>query len=181
MHCPLQTLHSGRTIKFGRTEALRLGDVAPDFTAETTHGRVRFHDWKAGKWALLFSHHRNFTFLGVTGLDAVAALVPELEERNTKVIGLSADPLDVQRQWKSDIEDETGRPVSFPMIADPDRRIAGLYGLIRPNDRVATPRHSAVVIGPDDKLRLIMTHPASIARNLVELLSELDCLQLAGT
>jgi thioredoxin-dependent peroxiredoxin len=177
----IQTLHSGRTIKFGGSDALRLGDTAPDFTAPTTHGLIRFHEWKADKWALLFSRCHNFSLLGVTELDTVAALVPELDERDTKVIGVSADPLDPRRHWESNVEGETDRPLTFPLIADPDRRIAGLYGMIHPNDRVTTARHSAVVIGPDNTLRLTMTYPASIAGNVVELLRAIDCLQLAAT
>jgi alkyl hydroperoxide reductase subunit AhpC len=177
----MHTLHSGRTTRFGGTMTLRFGDVTPDFTAQTTHGPIRFHEWKADKWALLFSQPRSFSFLGVSELDTVVALVSELDDRNTKVIGLSSDRVDTRRRSTSNIEDETGRLVTFPMLDDHDQRIAELYGMIHPNGHATAAAHSAVVIGPDNRLRLTMTYPASITRNFVELLRAIDCLQLAAT
>src|SRR6476660_2225875 len=113
--------------------ALSLGDTAPDFEAETTEGRIKFHAWKGDKWAVLFSHPKDFTPVCTTELGAVAARKPEFEERNTKVIGLSVDPVESHKKWEGDIADVTGNAVNFPMIADPEKKVATLYGMIPPN------------------------------------------------
>src|SRR5262245_6488482 len=115
------------------TMAIQLGDEAPDFTADTTQGTISFHEWKQGKWAVLFSHPKDFTPVCTTELGAVAKLKPEFERRNARIIGLSVDPVDQHRRWESDIADVTGQRVNFPMIGDSDRAVASLYGMIHPN------------------------------------------------
>jgi thioredoxin-dependent peroxiredoxin len=161
--------------------SIQLGDQAPDFTADTTQGPVKFHEWKQGKWAILFSHPKDFTPVCTTELGAVAALLPEFEKRNTKVIGLSVDPVDSHRRWENDIADVTGQRVNFPMIADPDREIANLYQMIHPNASDTMTVRSVFVIGPDNKLKLTLTYPASTGRNFDEVLRVLDSLQLTAT
>jgi len=159
---------------------LRLGDIAPDFMAQTTHGAFRFHAWKGAAWAVLFSHPRNFTPVCTTELGMVARLKAEFDKRNTKVIGLSVDPLDLHRRWEQDIHEVMGTPVNFPMIADPERRIATLYDMIHPEaDTTATVR-SVFIIGPDNKIKLTLTYPASTGRNFAEVLRVLDSLQLTA-
>jgi thioredoxin-dependent peroxiredoxin len=160
--------------------AVRLGDLAPDFTAETTEGPVQFHDWKAGKWAVLFSHPRDFTPVCTTELGAVSALKAEFEKRNTKVIGLSVDGVTDHHRWKQDIADVTGHALNFPLIADPDRTIAGLYDMIHPNASDTATVRSVFIIGPDNKVKLTLTYPASTGRNFVELLRVIDSLQLTA-
>ena len=160
--------------------AIRLGDEAPNFTAETTLGVIDFHRWKEGKWAVLFSHPKDFTPVCTTELGALAALREEFERRNTKVIGLSVDPLDAHRRWEGDIADVTGHRVNFPMIADPERRVADLYGMIHPNASDTMTVRSVFVVGPDDKVKLMLTYPASTGRNFEELLRVIDSLQLTA-
>ncbi|HKG92158.1 MAG TPA: peroxiredoxin [Gemmatimonadaceae bacterium] len=160
---------------------LRLGDIAPDFSAETTRGRIRFHEWKAGKWAILFSHPKDFTPVCTTELGAVAALAPEFERRGAKVIGLSVDSVESHRRWEGDIKDVSGHAVGFPMIADPDLRIARLYGMFHPNASDTMAVRSVFVIGPDNKVKLTLTYPASTGRNFDELLRVLDSLQLTAS
>jgi alkyl hydroperoxide reductase subunit AhpC len=159
---------------------IRLGDVAPDFTAETTHGPLAFHAWKRGAWAVLFSHPRDFTPVCTTELGALAALAPEFARRHTKVLGLSVDPLEAHRRWERDIAAVTGHAVTFPMIADPDRRVAALYGMIHPNASDTATVRSVFVIGPDDRVKLTLTYPASTGRDFGELLRVLDSLQLTA-
>ena len=160
--------------------SIRLGDEAPNFVADTTHGSVDFHQWKAGKWAVLFSHPKDFTPVCTTELGAVAALKPEFEKRNTKVIGLSVDPLDSHRKWEGDIADVTGNAVNFPMIADSDRKVSDLYGMIHPNASDTMTVRSVFVIGPDNKVKLTLTYPASTGRNFDEVLRVIDSLQLTA-
>jgi alkyl hydroperoxide reductase subunit AhpC len=160
--------------------ALQLGDEAPDFTAETTEGTVHFHEWLGDKWGVLFSHPKDFTPVCTTELGAVAKLKPEFEKRNAKVIGLSVDPLDSHKGWSKDIEDVTGNAPNFPMIADPDRKVADLYGMVHPNAADTTTVRSVFVIGPDKKVKLTLTYPASTGRNFDELLRVLDSLQLTA-
>jgi thioredoxin-dependent peroxiredoxin len=155
------------------------GHLAPDFIAETTHGSIRFHEWKAGSWAVLFSYPRDFTPVCTTELGAVAALMPEFERLGTKVIGLSVDPVEAHHGWQGDIARVTGCAVSYPIIADPDRRVTDLYGMIHPNASDTTTMRSTFVIGPDHRVRLSMAYPASTGRNFRELLRVLDSLQLA--
>jgi alkyl hydroperoxide reductase subunit AhpC len=163
-----------------RVMALRLGDEAPNFTAETTQGTIDFHAWKGGDWAVLFSHPRDFTPVCTTELGAVAKLEPEFAKRHTKVIGLSVDPLESHEKWSGDIRDVTGALPNFPMIADPDRRIAALYDMIHPNASDTATVRSVFVIGPDNKIKLTLTYPASTGRNFLELLRVIDSLQLTA-
>jgi len=160
--------------------ALQLGDEAPDFTAETTEGTVHFHEWLDGGWGVLFSHPKDFTPVCTTELGAVAKLKPEFDKRGAKVIGLSVDPLDAHEGWSKDIKDVTGAAPNFPMIADPDRSVADLYGMIHPKAADTTTVRSVFVIGPDKKVKLTLTYPASTGRNFEELLRVLDSLQLTA-
>ena len=160
--------------------SIRLGDEAPDFTADTTQGRIAFHEWKGRSWAILFSHPKDFTPVCTTELGAVAALKAEFDRRNTKVIGLSVDPVDSHRKWESDIADVTGHAVNFPMIADPDRTVANLYDMIHPNASDTMTVRSVFVIAPDNKVKLSLTYPASTGRSFDEVLRVLDSLQLTA-
>ena len=160
--------------------SIRLGDTAPDFTAETTSGPIEFHAWKKDAWAVLFSHPKDFTPVCTTELGRVAALKSEFDRRNTKVIGLSVDPLDSHNQWKGDIADVTGHALNFPLIADPDRTVADLYDMIHPNANDTQTVRSVFVIGPDNKIKLTLTYPASTGRNFDELLRTIDSLQLTA-
>lgn len=160
---------------------IRLGDEAPDFTADTTQGSISFHSWKGRSWAILFSHPKDFTPVCTTELGAVAALKPEFERRNTKVIGLSVDPVESHRKWEGDIEDVTGHAVNFPMIGDPDRSVSTLYDMLHPNAGDTMTVRSVFVIGPDNKVKLSLTYPASTGRNFQEVLRVLDSLQLTAT
>jgi thioredoxin-dependent peroxiredoxin len=161
--------------------AVRLGDEAPNFTAETTQGPLDFRQWKGDGWAVLFSHPKDFTPVCTTELGAVAALKPEFDKRRTKVIGLSVDPLDSHNRWKGDIAEVTGHDLNFPLIADPDRRIADLYDMIHPNASDTATVRSVFVIGPDNKVKLTLTYPASTGRNFQELLRVIDSLQLTAS
>jgi alkyl hydroperoxide reductase subunit AhpC len=157
---------------------LRLGDIAPDFEAETTEGQIKFHDWKAGSWAVLFSHPADFTPVCTTELGRVAALKDQFAKRNTKVIGLSVDSIEHHEGWKGDIADVTGHALNFPLIADPDRTVANLYDMIHPSASATATVRSVFVIDPSDKVRLTLTYPASTGRNFDELLRVIDSLQL---
>ena len=160
--------------------AIRLGDDAPNFTAETTEGTVDFYDWKGDSWAVLFSHPKDFTPVCTTELGRVAALKPEFDKRNVKIIGLSVDPLTSHEGWKQDIADVTGSEVNFPLIADPERKVADLYDMIHPNALETATVRSVFVIGPDNKVKLTLTYPASTGRNFDELLRVIDSLQLTA-
>ncbi len=160
--------------------AIRLGDEAPDFTAETTEGTINFHDWKKGSWAVLFSHPKDFTPVCTTELGAVAKLKDEFDKRGTKVIGLSVDPVDSHGDWSKDIEETQGSAVNFPLIADPDRKVADLYDMIHPNANDTLTVRSVFVVGPDDKVKLTLTYPASTGRNFDEILRVIDSLQLTA-
>ncbi|MEO8076652.1 MAG: peroxiredoxin [Acidobacteriota bacterium] len=160
--------------------SIRLGDEAPDFKADTTQGPLNFHEWKGKSWAVLFSHPKDFTPVCTTELGAVAALKGEFDKRNTKVIGLSVDPVDSHVKWEGDIKDVTGHEVNFPMIADPDKTIANLYGMIHPNASDTMTVRSVFVVGPDHKVKLTLTYPASTGRNFGEVLRVIDSLQLTA-
>ena len=160
--------------------AIRLGDIAPDFTADTTEGPLKFHEWKGNGWAVLFSHPKDFTPVCTTELGAVAKLKSEFDKRNTKVIGLSVDPVDSHHKWAGDIKDVTGAALNFPLIADPDRSIAQSYDMIHPNASETATVRSVFVIGPDNKVKLTLTYPASTGRNFQELLRVIDSLQLTA-
>ena len=159
---------------------IRLGDDAPDFTADTTQGPLTFHAWKGSSWAILFSHPKDFTPVCTTELGAVAALKPEFDRRNVKVLGLSVDPVDSHRQWAGDIEDVTGQRLNFPLIGDADRTIARLYGMIHPNASDTFTVRSVFVVSPDNKVKLTLTYPASTGRSFEELLRVVDSLQLTA-
>lgn len=159
---------------------LRLGDDAPDFTTETTDGPVSFHEWKGDNWAILFSHPKDFTPVCTTELGRVAALKPEWDKRGVKVIGISVDPLDSHHEWAKDIGEVGGTPLNFPLIADPDRKIADLYDLIHPNANDTLTVRSVYVIGPDNKVKLNLTYPASTGRNFDEIVRAIDSLQLTA-
>ena len=163
------------------TAAIRLGDEAPNFTAQTTDGPIDFHQWKDGKWAVLFSHPKDFTPVCTTELGRVAALKPEFEKRNCKVVGLSVDPIDSHLKWEQDIADVTGNAVNFPMIADSDHKVSDLYGMIHPNANDTQTVRSVFVIGPDNKVKLSLTYPASTGRNFEEILRVIDALQLTAS
>ena len=159
---------------------VRLGDEAPDFTAETTEGTLNFHEWKGDSWAVLFSHPKDFTPVCTTELGRVAGLKPEFDKRNTKVIGLSVDPIESHNDWVGDIEDVTGNALNFPLIADPDKKVADLYDMIHPNANDTATVRSVFVIGADNKVKLSLTYPASTGRNFDELLRVIDSLQLTA-
>jgi alkyl hydroperoxide reductase subunit AhpC len=160
--------------------AVRLGDEAPDFTAETTEGTINFHEWKGDSWAVLFSHPKDFTPVCTTELGAVAALKPEWDKRNTKVIGLSVDGIESHGKWAGDIKDVTGHALNFPLIADDDRKVADLYDMIHPNANDTLTVRSVFIVGPDNKVKLNLTYPASTGRNFQELLRVIDSLQLTA-
>jgi alkyl hydroperoxide reductase subunit AhpC len=160
--------------------AIRLGDTAPDFTAETTDGPIHFHEWMGDKWAVLFSHPRDFTPVCTTELGEVARIKPEFDKRNCKIIGLSVDPLDSHKGWVGDIEETQGTALNFPLIADPDRKVSELYDMIHPNASDTFTVRSVFIIGPDKKVKLTITYPASTGRNFDEILRVLDSLQLTS-
>ncbi len=158
--------------------ALRLGDIAPDFQADTTDGPISFHDWKGDSWAVLFSHPKDYTPVCTTELGTVAKLKPEFDKRNVKVVGLSVDPLDSHAGWAADIEETQGTALNFPLIADSDKTVADLYDMIHPNANDTLTVRSVFIIDGANKVRLILTYPASTGRNFDELLRVIDSLQL---
>ena len=160
--------------------AIRLGDIAPDFTAETTHGPIRFHQWIEGSWAVLFSHPKDFTPVCTTELGLVANLKGEFDKRGVKIIGLSVDPVDSHKGWIKDINETQDTTLNFPLIADPDRKISTLYDMIHPNALENLTVRSVFVIGPDKKVKLTLTYPASTGRNFDEVLRVIDSLQLTA-
>ena len=160
--------------------AIRLGDTAPDFNADTTQGPISFHDWKGDSWAVLFSHPKDFTPVCTTELGTVAKLKDQFDARGVKVIGLSVDPVDSHLEWEKDIADTLGQEVNFPMIADPERTVATLYDMIHPNALDNLTVRSVFVIGPDNKVKLTLTYPASTGRNFDELIRVIDSLQLTS-
>ena len=160
--------------------AIRLGDTAPDFTAETTQGPINFHDWIGDSWAVLFSHPKDFTPVCTTELGECARLKPEFDKRNVKVVGLSVDPADSHEKWAADIEETQGSALNFPLIADADRKVSDLYDMIHPNASDTFTVRSVYVIGPDKKVKLMITYPASTGRNFDEILRVIDSLQLTA-
>jgi len=160
--------------------ALRLGDLVPDFTADTTEGPIRFHEWLGDKWGVLFSHPKDFTPVCTTELGYVAKIKPEFEKRGVRVIGLSVDPMKDHEGWIKDINETQNTTVNFPMIADPERKISVLYDMIHPNASENFTVRSVFVIGPDKKVKLTLTYPASTGRNFDELLRVIDSLQLTA-
>jgi thioredoxin-dependent peroxiredoxin len=161
--------------------AVQLGDIAPDFTQESTEGPISFHQWLGNSWGVLFSHPKNFTPVCTTELGAAAKLKPAFDKRNVKIIGLSVDPLEDHRKWSKDIEETQGARLNFPLLADADRKVSTLYGMIHPNaDNTLTVR-SVFIIGPDKRVKLTLTYPASTGRNFDEILRVIDSLQLTAT
>jgi alkyl hydroperoxide reductase subunit AhpC len=160
--------------------ALRLGDIAPDFSTQTTEGTVNFHEWLGDGWGVLFSHPADFTPVCTTELGTVAKLKAEFAKRNAKVLAISVDPIDSHHRWIEDINETQSCSMNFPIIADPDRKVATAYDMIHPNaDDKATVR-SVFVIGPDKKIKLTITYPASTGRNFAEILRVIDSLQLTA-
>ncbi len=159
---------------------VRLGDDAPDFTAETTQGTINFLDWKGDSWAILFSHPKDFTPVCTTELGTVAKLKPEFDKRNVKVIGLSVDELGNHTEWAKDIAETQGAEVNFPIIADGDRKVSDLYDMIHPNANDTLTVRSVYIVGPDNKVKLQLTYPASTGRNFDEILRVIDSLQLTA-
>ena len=158
--------------------AIRLGDIAPDFSAQTTQGTINFHDWIGSGWAVLFSHPKDFTPVCTTELGEAARLKPEFDKRHVKVIGLSVDSADSHSKWADDIKETQGHALNFPLIADADRKVSGLYDMIHPNANDTLTVRSVFIIDPNKKVRLILTYPASTGRNFAELLRVIDSLQL---
>jgi alkyl hydroperoxide reductase subunit AhpC len=169
--------------------ALRIGDETPNFTAQTTEGPINFHDWIGDKWAILFSHPKDFTPVCTTELGYMARLKPEFDKRNCKFLGVSVDPVDDHRKWAKDIEETQGAAPNYPIIGDSDLQVAKLYDMIHPNasgdakGRTAQDNatvRSVFVIGPDKKIKLILTYPMSTGRNFDEVLRVLDSMQLTA-
>jgi alkyl hydroperoxide reductase subunit AhpC len=162
------------------TMAIRLGDEAPNFTAETTEGTINFYDYLGDSWGVLFSHPKDYTPVCTTELGRVAALKPEFDKRNVKVVGLSVDPLDSHAGWASDIEETQGHKLNFPLVADSDHKVSDLYDMIHPNANDTMTVRSVFIVGPDKKVKLIITYPASTGRNFDEILRVIDSLQLTA-
>lgn len=160
--------------------ALRLGDIAPDFSAETSEGKINFHEYLGNGWGVLFSHPADFTPVCTTELGAVAKLRDEFSKRNTKVIALSVDGLESHKSWIGDINETQNTVVNFPIIADQDRKVSELYDMIHPNASENFTVRSVFIIGPDKKIKLMITYPASTGRNFDELLRVIDSLQLTA-
>ncbi len=160
--------------------AIRLGDEAPNFSAETTAGPINFHEWLGGSWGVLFSHPADFTPVCTTELGVVANIEEEFKKRGVKVIALSVNSVDDHEGWIDDINETQNAHVNFPMIADPDRKVSGLYDMIHPNALDNMTVRSVFVIGPDKKVKLTLTYPASTGRNFDEILRVIDSLQLTA-
>jgi alkyl hydroperoxide reductase subunit AhpC len=160
--------------------ALQLGDDAPDFTADSTEGSIHLYDYLGDGWGVLFSHPADFTPVCTTELGEVARLKPEFDKRNTKVLGLSVDPVESHEKWAGDIKEVGGTALNYPLLADPDRKVADAYGMIHPNALNTMTVRSVFVIGPDKKIKLTITYPAATGRNFDEILRVLDSLQLTS-
>lgn len=158
--------------------ALQLNDLAPDFTQDSTEGPISFHQWAGDSWVILFSHPKDYTPVCTTELGTVAKMKPEFDKRNVKVIGLSVDPADSHAGWAKDIEETQGAALNFPLIADHDRKVSDLYGMIHPNASDTMTVRSVFIIDPAKKVRLTLTYPAATGRNFDELLRVIDSLQL---
>ena len=158
--------------------AIRLGDEAPNFTAETTEGTIDFHDWKSGGWAVLFSHPKDFTPVCTTELGRTADLKGEFEKRNTKAIAVSVDPVADHKSWSGDIAEVGGTSVNFPIIGDEDRKVSELYDMIHPGEGDTSTVRSVFIIDPNNKVRLTLTYPKSVGRNFDEIIRVIDALQL---
>jgi alkyl hydroperoxide reductase subunit AhpC len=170
--------------------ALRIGDVAPNFTADTTEGRINFHEWLGNSWGVIFSHPKDFTPVCTTELGYMAKLKPEFDKRNTKVIGLSVDPVDAHKKWAVDIQETQGQAPNYPMIGDTDLAVSKAYGMLPAelegscDGRTAADNQtvrSVFVVGPDKKVKLMISYPMTTGRNFDEVLRTLDSLQLTAT
>ena len=159
---------------------IRLGDTAPDFTAETTEGTIEFHQWLGDGWGILFSHPKDYTPVCTTELGRVANLKGEFEKRNVKVIAVSVDPLESHKGWIKDINETQSCTMNYPIIADPDRNVATIYGMIHPNALDNLTVRSVFIVGPDKKVKLQLTYPASTGRNFDEIIRVIDSLQLTA-
>jgi thioredoxin-dependent peroxiredoxin len=160
---------------------IRLGDEAPNFTADTTDGPIDFHQWKSGKWAVLFSHPADFTPVCTTELGRTAGLQDEFEKRGVKTIAVSVDSVEDHRGWAPDIQDVGGIPLNFPIIADPDRTVSMAYDMIHPGEGDTSTVRSVFIIDPNDKVRLTLTYPKSVGRNFDEIIRVIDALQLTDS
>ena len=158
--------------------ALRLGDVVPNFTQQSTDGEINFYDWAGDSWVILFSHPKDFTPVCTTELGVVAKLKPEFDKRNVKALALSVDDVDSHKGWVGDIEETQGYALNYPILADPDRKVSDLYDMIHPNANDTLTVRSVFIIDPNKKLRLTLTYPASTGRNFDEILRVIDSLQL---
>ena len=158
--------------------AIRLGDVAPDFSADTTDGRINFHEWKGNSWAVLFSHPKDFTPVCTTELGTAAKMKSEFDKRNVKMIAISVDDVDSHKRWTGDIDDTQKTTMNFPIIGDADKKVANLYGMIHPEANDTLTVRSVFFIDPNKKVRAMITYPASTGRNFHELLRVIDSLQL---
>jgi len=158
--------------------SIRLGDEAPDFTAETTEGTIDFHQWKDGKWAVLFSHPADFTPVCTTELGRTASLKSEFDQRGVRVMGVSVDPVESHNSWAQDITDVGGTDLNFPLIADQDRQVSELYDMIHPGEGDTSTVRSVFIVDPKNKVRLTLTYPKSIGRNFGEIMRVIDALQL---
>ena len=160
--------------------AIRLGDEAPNFTADTTEGSIDFHEWLGDSWGILFSHPKDFTPVCTTELGYVAKLKPEWDKRNVKVVGLSVDSSENHEGWSKDIEETQGTKVNFPLISDPDKKVSDLYDMIHPNASDTVTVRTVFVVGPDKKVKATLTYPQSAGRNFDEILRLVDSLQLSA-
>jgi alkyl hydroperoxide reductase subunit AhpC len=160
--------------------ALQLGETAPDFTADTTEGEISFHDWLGDSWGVFFSHPADFTPVCTTELGEVARLKPEFDKRNAKVIAISVDSVDSHRGWVGDIEETQGQKINYPIIGDPDHKVAQAYGMIHPKTNDAITVRSVYIIAPDKSVKLEITYPPSTGRNFEEILRVVDSLQLTA-
>jgi len=158
--------------------SIRLGDEAPNFTAETTEGTIDFHQWKDGKWAVLFSHPADFTPVCTTELGRTASLKSEFDQRGVRVMGVSVDPVESHNSWAQDITDVGGTDLNFPLIADQDRQVSELYDMIHPGEGDTSTVRSVFIVDPENKVRLTLTYPKSIGRNFGEIMRVIDALQL---
>jgi alkyl hydroperoxide reductase subunit AhpC len=158
--------------------SIRLGDEAPNFTAETTEGAIDFHQWKDGKWAVLFSHPADFTPVCTTELGRTASLKSEFDQRGVRVMGVSVDPVESHNSWAQDITDVGGTDLNFPLIADQDRQVSELYDMIHPGEGDTSTVRSVFIVDPENKVRLTLTYPKSIGRNFGEIMRVIDALQL---
>ena len=159
---------------------LRLGDIAPDFSADTTYGNINFYNWLNDSWGILFSHPKDYTPVCTTELGYMSKIKPEFDKRNVKILAISVDPIESHKGWVGDINETQNTTVSFPIIADPDRKVSNLYDMIHPNADDTLTVRSVFVIGTDKKIKLTITYPASTGRNFDEILRTVDSLQLTS-